>query len=70
MKGKPWTFWDIEVLKSYYEADVSLKDLANILHRTKNAIMLKASRMGLKRPVLEVPTCPICGQQIPQETRP
>jgi hypothetical protein len=56
--GMPWTDKEINRLKLLYES-VSLFDEVTkaFPHRTSNAIRLKASRLGLRRPIVTSLLC-------------
>jgi hypothetical protein len=72
MNFKGWTANEEEKLERLYpDPHITFEEITKALPgRSPNAIRLRANRLGLKRPVLEVPTCPICGHIIKQETRP
>ena len=71
MNFKGWTANEEETLERLYDSSATFEEITKALPgRSPNAIRLHANRLGLKRPVLEVPTCPICGHIIKQETQP
>jgi len=52
-KGEEWTGEELEKLKALYTSDASFEEVVDELPlRSPNAIRLKASRLGLKRPIL------------------
>jgi hypothetical protein len=52
-KGEEWTAEELEKLKAFYTSDASFEEVIRELpFRSPNAIRLKASRLGLKRPIL------------------
>ena len=47
-----WTEKEIQILKELYTSELTIEEIMQYLpRRSKNAIRLKASRMGFKRPV-------------------
>lgn len=51
-----WTLEDQELLRELYtDLDKDMGEIEGRLKRTSNAIRLKASRMGIERPIPEIP---------------
>jgi len=51
-----WTSEELEILRTHYQAGRLFEDILEMLpNRTSNAVRLKASRLGIRRPVPEVP---------------
>ena len=53
VKVKEWTDEEVERLKELYTSNKTFEEIAERFPlRTDNAIRLKASRLGLKRPII------------------
>ena len=53
VKGEEWAAEELEKLTTIYTSDASFEEVMRELSsRSPNAIRLKASRLGLKRPIL------------------
>jgi len=53
VKSKEWTDEEVERLRTLYTSNRTFEEIAERFPiRTNNAIRLKASRLGLKRPIL------------------
>jgi len=54
-----WTREEIGRLKRLYPSERSFEEIVKAFpHRTSNAVRLKASRLGLRRPTITVSACP------------
>jgi hypothetical protein len=65
-----WSKEELKTLEELYDhADKTLEEIASHLpRRTRNAITLKASRLGLYRPTpYSLSFCPHCGQPLKEE---
>ena len=47
-RNKPWSDYEVEVLKKYYVVGVPVKNIAQCLGRTLTAVQKKATALGLK----------------------
>ena len=66
-RGKEWADEQVELLRQTYTSDkYNPEEIAQKLGRSVNAIQMKASRLGLHRPILDVEVCPICGREMPR----
>ena len=45
-----WNFQEETALKRMLEEDKSLEEICNVLHRTREAVVLKVTRLGLEIP--------------------
>jgi hypothetical protein len=63
---KHWTRKQIELLKKGYINDIPFEQLTHSIGKTSEAIRMKAQRLGIKRPVEQLPEgykrCPHCNE--------
>lgn len=57
LSGEKWAQDELELLKDLYpDSHFSIDEIDELLpKRTKNAIRNKASKLGIKRPIIDVP---------------